>query len=43
MTTSTSRVAEFYGIELVDGTTIDPADVDRPGERVVPIVTTPDR
>ncbi|MGB5758925.1 MAG: nitroreductase family deazaflavin-dependent oxidoreductase [Acidimicrobiales bacterium] len=36
------RIAKFYGLSP-DGTVIDPAAVDRLGERVVPIVITPDR
>ncbi len=38
-----STVAGFHGIEPDDEALIDPADIDRPGERVVPIVITPDR
>lgn len=37
------RVAKFYGIEPVSEATIDPTDIERLSERVVPIVITPDR
>lgn len=41
--TANPRVAKFYGIESTGAGTIDPADIELLGERVVPIVIRPRR
>lgn len=40
--TANPRVAKFYGIDPGEAAAINPADIDRLSERVVPIVITPD-